>query len=219
MLLARTDPDVPKHRGISYFAIDMHQPGVDVRPLREMTGPGAVQRGVPDRRPGAPTTRSSASRNNGWAVGNTTLMFERAGLGAGGGGAASAASPGTIDASPRETSRRLHRSTAAGLGRWRQRTRAGDGVRDRSVERRAVGSGVAPGPDATALHAADRPVQQPAAQGGERGRPGHPRAGQPVQADHEPDDAPRSRPRPAHPRAGRSTGRRRCAGRRDARRD
>ena len=38
MLLARTDPDVPKHQGISYFAFDMLQDGVDVRPLKEMTG-------------------------------------------------------------------------------------------------------------------------------------------------------------------------------------
>ena len=38
MLIARTDPDQPKHAGITYFVIDMHQPGVDVRPLREMTG-------------------------------------------------------------------------------------------------------------------------------------------------------------------------------------
>ena len=38
LLLARTDPDVPKHAGLSYFVIDMHQPGVEVRPLRQLTG-------------------------------------------------------------------------------------------------------------------------------------------------------------------------------------
>ena len=52
MLLARTDPDVPKHQGISYFAFDMLQDGVDVRPLKEMTGPRALQRGLHHRRPG-----------------------------------------------------------------------------------------------------------------------------------------------------------------------
>jgi alkylation response protein AidB-like acyl-CoA dehydrogenase len=97
MLMARTDPDVPKHRGISYFAIDMHQPGaVDIRPLREMTGRAMFNEVfLADAR--VPNDALIGDLNNGWAVGNTTLMFERAGLGAGGGGAGgTAALPGTI---------------------------------------------------------------------------------------------------------------------------
>ncbi|MCU1452739.1 MAG: putative acyl-CoA dehydrogenase [Acidimicrobiales bacterium] len=97
MLMARTDPDVPKHRGISYFAIDMHQPGaVEVRPLREMTGRAMFNEVfLSDAR--VPHDALIGGLNNGWAVGNTTLMFERAGLGAGGGGAGgTAALPGTL---------------------------------------------------------------------------------------------------------------------------
>lgn len=96
MLIARSDPDVPKHQGITYFALDMHQDGVDVRPLREMTGRALFNEVfLTDAR--VPNEAIIGGLNNGWAVANTTLAFERAGLGAGGGSAgASAASAGTV---------------------------------------------------------------------------------------------------------------------------
>jgi alkylation response protein AidB-like acyl-CoA dehydrogenase len=96
MLLARTDPDVPKHNGISYFAFDMHQEGVEVRPLREMTGRALFNEVfVTDGR--VADDACIGGLNNGWKVANTTLMFERAGLGAGGGSeSGSAASPGQV---------------------------------------------------------------------------------------------------------------------------
>ncbi len=96
MLIARTDSDVPKHQGITYFAIDMHQPGVDVRPLREMTGRALFNEVfLSDAR--VPDDAVIGGRNNGWAVANTTLMYERSGLGTGGGAAAaSLALPGTV---------------------------------------------------------------------------------------------------------------------------
>ncbi len=96
MLLARTDPDVPKHQGISYFAFDMLQPGVDVRPLREMTG-RALFNEVFLTEARVPDDACIGGANNGWTVANTTLMFERSGLGAGGGAeSGSAATPGTV---------------------------------------------------------------------------------------------------------------------------
>jgi len=96
MLIARTDPDQPKHAGITYFVIDMHQPGVDVRPLKEMTGRALFNEVfLEDARVGDDTMIGGL--NNGWRVANTTLMFERSSLGAGGGSAAaSLASPGTV---------------------------------------------------------------------------------------------------------------------------
>ena len=96
MLLARTNTDVPKHKGITYFAVDMHQAGVDVRPLRELTG-RALFNEVFLTDVVAKAEDVIGGMENGWAVANTTLAFERAGLGAGSAGAAeSAAVPGTI---------------------------------------------------------------------------------------------------------------------------
>jgi alkylation response protein AidB-like acyl-CoA dehydrogenase len=130
MLLARTDPSVPKHQGISYFAFNMLQPGVDVRPLREMTGHAMFSEVFfSDAR--ATTDQIIGGQNEGWAVANTTLAFERAGLGAGGaGGFGGMALPGTksghldkrvgdfvIKAGDRGNAQRTRRSGAANAGR------------------------------------------------------------------------------------------------------
>ncbi|MBM3674004.1 MAG: acyl-CoA dehydrogenase [Actinobacteria bacterium] len=95
MLIARTDPDAPKHAGISYFAFDMDQPAVEIRPLREMTGRAMFNEVFLD---GArvPDWNLIGGLNNGWAVANTTLAAERAGLGSGGSGAAGSAFPGPL---------------------------------------------------------------------------------------------------------------------------
>ena len=80
MLLARTDPDVPKHQGITYFAVDMHQPGVEVRPLRQITGTAEFNEVFfTDAR--TPADWIVGARGEGWAVANTTLKHERGGVG------------------------------------------------------------------------------------------------------------------------------------------
>ncbi|MGH9098101.1 MAG: acyl-CoA dehydrogenase family protein, partial [Acidimicrobiales bacterium] len=96
MLLARTDPDVPKHQGITYFALEMIQPGVEIRPLKEMTGRALFNEVfMTDAR--VANDSLIGGENNGWAVANTTLANERAGLGSGGGsGAGGAVLPGTV---------------------------------------------------------------------------------------------------------------------------
>jgi alkylation response protein AidB-like acyl-CoA dehydrogenase len=95
MLLARTAPELPKHKGITYFRFDMTQPGVEIRPLREMTGRAMFNEVFLD---GARVHDDDiiGGLNNGWAAANTTLMAERAGLGTGGSGAAGNAFPGPI---------------------------------------------------------------------------------------------------------------------------
>ena len=81
LLIARTDPSVPKHRGISYFVVDMRQPGVEVRPLREMTG-RAVFNEVFLTDAVVPAENLVGELNDGWRVATTTLANERNGLGA-----------------------------------------------------------------------------------------------------------------------------------------
>jgi alkylation response protein AidB-like acyl-CoA dehydrogenase len=82
LLLARTDPKVAKHQGLTYFVLDMHSPGVEVRPLRQMTGDAEFNEifltGVR-----IPDTQRLGEIGRGWQVAMTTLMNERSAIGAG----------------------------------------------------------------------------------------------------------------------------------------
>ena len=82
ILLARTDWDVPKHRGCTFFLLDMRQPGITTRPLRQMTG-GAAFNEVTLDRAHVPDDRRLGPQGGGWAVAVTTLMHERLNLGLG----------------------------------------------------------------------------------------------------------------------------------------
>ena len=80
MLVARTDPDQPKHKGLTYFVVDMHAPGVDVRPLRQMTGDAEFNEVYfTDVR--IPDAERLGDVGEGWGVSLTTLMNERVSIG------------------------------------------------------------------------------------------------------------------------------------------
>jgi alkylation response protein AidB-like acyl-CoA dehydrogenase len=80
MLVARTDPDAPrKHQGLTYFLLDMDQPGVTVAPLRQITGEAEFNEVFLDEA-WVPDENVLGGVGNGWKVALTTLMNERAGL-------------------------------------------------------------------------------------------------------------------------------------------
>jgi alkylation response protein AidB-like acyl-CoA dehydrogenase len=97
LLLARTDPDAPKHQGLTVFAADMHAPGVTVRPLKTMAGDTFFNEvWFTDAR--IPDTDRIGSANQGWTVTTTTLMNERVALGGGqAGGMPSTLGRGPVD--------------------------------------------------------------------------------------------------------------------------
>lgn len=82
ILVARTDPEQPKHRGLSYFVLNMHDPGVEVRPLRQITGEAEFNEVFLN---GAriPDTQRLGEVGQGWQVAMSTLMNERVAIGGG----------------------------------------------------------------------------------------------------------------------------------------
>ena len=84
-IITRTSPDKPKHKGLTMLVVDMHAPGVEVRPLRQMTG-GATFNEVFFEEVRVPDSHRLGDVDEGWTVALTTLMNERAAIGGGGAG-------------------------------------------------------------------------------------------------------------------------------------
>jgi len=80
LLLARTDPEAPKHKGLTAFIIDMHQPGVEVRPIRSMAGASGFNE-VFFTNATVPDSMRVGDVGDGWRVANATLMNERVSIG------------------------------------------------------------------------------------------------------------------------------------------
>ncbi len=85
LLLARTDPELPKHKGLTMFIVPMDAPGVTIRPLRQISGEAHFNEVFFDDVALEPGSEVGAV-DNGWAVGLTTLLFERVAIGLGGEG-------------------------------------------------------------------------------------------------------------------------------------
>jgi alkylation response protein AidB-like acyl-CoA dehydrogenase len=145
LLLARTDPTVPKHKGLTCFVVDMHAPGIEVRPLRQMTGHAHFNEVfLTDVR--LPADAVVGDVGDGWNVGLTTLMNERVSLGGGGGAAG-----GKVD----EITRLIELARRRGLaGNAAVRQRIADAYIRRELirflglrARTALSRGTRPGPE------------------------------------------------------------------------
>ena len=127
ILIARTNPDQPKHKGITYFVIDIDQPGVDVRPLKEMTG-GATFNEVFFNDARVPHENVIGDVDEGWSVAVTTLAHERNSLGASGmGGMFGGGGGGDVIGAP-DLSRRAGDVASGGGGMGGLGALAGGGI-------------------------------------------------------------------------------------------
>lgn len=143
MCLARTNPDAPKHAGITYFIVDMHAPGVTVRPLRQIDG--AIHFNevfLDDVR--VPADCVVGDVDDGWRVANTTLGAERTAIGTGG-------QTGWKDVA--EVSRRLGRNEEPGIRQDIARLATRELIQRWLVYRvrTAAAKGLPPGPEAAVL--------------------------------------------------------------------
>ncbi len=144
LLLARTNPDLPKHKGLTYFVIDMHGPGVETRPLRQLTGQAEFNEVYfTDAR--IPDAHRLGAVGNGWGVAMTTLMNERSALG----GSGSRRGAGTISEAVSLWASRPELQTPVLRDRLTQLWLRSEAQRLTSERSRATATVGGPGPEAS----------------------------------------------------------------------
>ncbi|GAB1811968.1 acyl-CoA dehydrogenase family protein [Mycobacterium sp. MUNTM1] len=142
LLIARTDPDVPKHKGLTYFVVDMRAPGVETRPLRQMTGHAEFNEVyLNDVR--IPDAHRLGAVGAGWRVAMTTLMNERNSIGASG----SRRGDGTIADAVALWSQRPDRHTPVLRDRLARLWLRSEAQRLTSERARAIATVRGPGPE------------------------------------------------------------------------